>query len=554
MIRHFIALVCLVCAGLSGCASGPAPKPVLPGSFEAGKGLVLIRTMTNAASLDRGNTVYFNQWLSVRLTDAQGKLVEVLPWGQGGQSNTQIFAAQLPAGQYKLHSLFTRFIGGVTVPLEGLQESFEVQASRATGLGTVIVQPTGNRETTVLRDFNNASLARIYREAYGPLARMPGSGELLASSGAGSSDAGDVKKGGVVVVSNSVGAGLIGTLFMAGMQNLVDRASATEVVEAWRKEKDPNKRIEMARDSTYRFNSPKMLPNGSLIAGSGLGQLLLRSPDGKWMRMDTGDMRDLTAVTPLDNDHILVGGEEGFVLETRDGGKSWQALPPLPVISVVTNLQRYRDSTLALVVEGDDAVLYELKPEASWTELKRETKIFAWPGHPPSANAGALFLGDRYIMLTGNSALNILDMGTRQWTTRKTPFNAAQWGPSYSLRATSKGVVYALGARTSYLTSDLGATWQDRSNACLRLLDAWIAGPDTAFNFCAAGSFVVSTTIERRSTPQNSWSTASTTPVLTGGWFVSDDAKLIIIAGTEGVLYSSTDGGENWKLERTPLN
>ncbi|MEC5386599.1 YCF48-related protein [Uliginosibacterium sp. H3] len=514
-----------------------------------------MRTMTNTASLDRGNTVYFNQWQSVRLTDAQGKQVELLPWGQSGQSNTQIFAAQLPAGQYKLHSLYARLIGGITVPLESLQESFEVQASRTTGLGTVIVQPTGNRETTVLRDYNSSSLARIYREAYGPLARLPGSGDLLASSGAGGNDVGGVRKGGVVVVSNSVSVGAIGTLFLAGMQSLVDHASATEVVEAWRKEKDPNKRIEMAKDSTYRFNSPKMLPDGSLIAGSGLGQLLLRSPDGKWKRLDTGDMRDLTAVTPLDNDHILVGGEEGFVIETGDGGKSWQALPPLPVKSVVTNLQRYRDSTMALVVEGDDdAVLYELKPGAAWIELKREAKVFAWPGHPPTANAGALLLENRYIMLTGNSSLNILDMNTRQWTTRKTPFNAAQWGPSYSLRATNKGVVYALGARTSYLTSDWGATWQDRGNACLRLMDAWITGTDTSFNFCAAGSFVVSTTIERKPTPQGSWSTASTTPVLTGGWFVSDDAKLIVIAGTEGVLYSSSDSGETWKLERTPLN
>ncbi|MEO8537315.1 MAG: hypothetical protein ABI533_07295, partial [Betaproteobacteria bacterium] len=41
----------------------------------------------------------------------------------------------------------------------------------------------------------------------------------------------------------------------------------------------------------------------------------------------------------------------------------------------------------------------------------------------------------------------------------------------------------------------------------------------------------------------DSWVDLGETPQLASNWFVSDDGKLFILAGTNGILISSKDGG-----------
>lgn len=552
--RSFVTILTATCLIIAGCATTPQ-KQIRTDAFDAGSGFGIVRVVTNTATLDRGNIVHFNQWNEVKVIDKNGDLFELKSDSQGGESNSQIFIGQLPEGSYRLHSLHTRFVSGIALPLQDLNESFEVKPARLTALGTIVVQPTGNHQFTKLRDFGIESLVRYFNDAFPSLSRTARRDEVLQSSVSDTVAPERVAKGGVIVESNSATMAITGTLTIAVIQHLIDKASATEIIEAWRREKDPLKRFGMARDSTYGFNSPLMLASGELLAGSGLGQVLKRSLDGKWSRLDTGALHEITALAAPSPEHIIAGGEEGFVAETTDGARSWRHLPLLPVNCVVLNLLRLPDATLALVLEGYDAVLYSLGNAAGerWTELKREAGARTNPATPAIMAAGAAQVGENYVIVTGNSAMHIMDLKTRRWSSAKTPFVPVGLSKPNTLRARADGTVFALGFRSSYSTSDLGATWQKRDNSCLRLLDAWRGPGESAYNLCADGVFAVSTAIAFQPEAKGQWREVPT-PTLASSWFVSDDGALLILAGTEGLLHSSRDGGKTWALERTPLN
>lgn len=554
MKRSFVTILTAICLIIAGCATAPK-KQIHTDAFDEGRGFGIVRVVTNTATLDRGNIVHFNRWNEVKVIDKNGDLFELQSDPQGGESNSQIFVGQLPEGFYRLHSLHTRFVSGIALPLQDLNETFEVKPARLSALGTIVVQPTGNHQFTKLRDFEIKSLVRYFNDAYPGLSRTAYRDEVLQSSGSDMIAPERVAKGSIIVQSNSATTAITGTLTIAAIQHLIDKASATEIIEAWHNEKDPLKRFGMARDSTYEFNSPLMLASGELLAGSGLGQVLKRSQDGKWSRLNTGALHEITALAAPSPEHITAGGEEGFVAETTDGGRSWRHLPPLSAKCVVLNLLRLSDATLALVLEGHDAVLYRLVNTVGerWTELKREVGARVNPTTPAIMAAGAVRVGDSYVVVTGNSTMHIMDLKTQRWSSTKTPFVPVGLSKPNTLRARADGTVFALSLRSSYSSTDLGTTWEKRNNSCLRLLDAWRGPSGSAYNLCADGMFAVSTVIAFQPEVQGQWHEMPT-PTLTSSWFVSDDGALLILAGTEGLLHSSKDGGKTWTLERTPLN
>lgn len=547
-------LILLSALLISACATAPE-KPALPEVLTEKHGVVIVRVVTNASTVDRGSAIYLNQWLGLKLLDQADKVVEIKPLKSGGVSDSQIFAGELPAGKYRLLSIYTRLAGETGVGLNGANESFEIQAATLTALGTIIVQPTGNHQFTTLRDFESNDLSRMLNHAAPSLASSLRSKKVLTSSLDTVDGNANFGRGGVVVSSNSVTTAAVGTLTIGVINKLIDHASATEESAAWRKEKDPIKRLAMAKDSTYALNTPIMLNSGELLTGSNLGQVLIRSSSGVWGRIDTGTLREITALAVVSRQNILAAGEEGYIAETMDGGNSWKALAMLPPTAVTINLQRIGRTTIALALEGEDTIVYQLDaPESTqWTELKREKKVqgpVIYSLQSPQSLSGAVRNGDRYLFSVAGGPVHILDLQTRQWTSGKaSSVGATVYRPMSLLRSNEDGVLFSPNFRNLMISQDLGNTWKEQSHACGRIMDTVRTSDGTLYSLCTEGAFVVGTAVYMRQPGDTGWKNQSTTPIAANQWYVSPDRKLILLVGPEGQLYASNDSGKNWRQE-----
>lgn len=547
-------LILLFALFISGCVTTPE-KPSLPETLADKHGVAIVRVVTNASTVDRGSAIYLNQWLGLKLLNQEDKIVELKPLKLGGLSGSQILAAELPAGKYRLLNVYTRLAGETGVSLSGANESFEVQAATLTALGTIIVQPTGNHQFTTLRDLDNSGLIRMLNHAAPRLAESVRSKNVLTSSLGPVDGTSNFGRGGVIVTSNSATTAVVGTLTMGIINALIDQASATEASAAWRTERDPVKRLAMAKDSTYALNTPTVLDSGELMAGSNLGQILIRTSTGTWGRLDVGSLREITALAVVSRQNIVVGGEEGYFAESIDGGRSWKPLPMLPSTAVTTNLQRIGKATLALVLDGEDAVVYQLDtPESTaWSELKREKKVQGTATlsvQSPQSLTGAAREGNRYLFTNVGGPVHTLDLQTRLWTTGKAPFiGAIVYRPMSLLRSNQEGVLFSPHSRQLMVSQDFGASWHEQSHACGRIMDTVLTSDRTLYSLCTEGAFVVGTAVYIKRPGQAGWQNQGTTPIAASGWYVSPDGKLIVLVGPEGQLYASNDSGKSWRQE-----
>src|SRR5581483_4526071 len=232
--------------------------------LEASEGMMVLRVVTNAA-VPHALMGYNTKWQRLVLQSADGAEVIVNPSAEDGRRSTQVFAQPLPEGRYKPVAL--RSTG--TIPLSGSDLEFEVKRSRVTNLGTLIVQPTGNSEYTVL-PFPGFDDTRelVARE----MPKLAAAGTLGWAAGRGADGVASGPRW--MVVSNTAAGGIIGTITMNIIQAKIDADAKTEAIAAWKETADPAARLRLAKQYTYSLNALQRLPDGTLAAGTNLGQVM----------------------------------------------------------------------------------------------------------------------------------------------------------------------------------------------------------------------------------------------------------------------------------------
>lgn len=526
----------------------------------ADAGLFTARVLTNASSTSRGSFLYFNQWETLTLQDASKREVEIKADKAGGGNSSQVFEAVLPAGKYRLlHMVSPRTPTRVGADLQNVIAEFEVRPQTVTSLGTLIYQPTGNQGYTILCDGFDAPQIERVRLGYPALYQAqaehapvrPCVGNEVAAR------ASQALQGRTYVLSSSRMTSVVGTATLGVIQALIEKASATEAIQAWKSETDPQKRLSMARSSTYAFNAARMLDSGEVLAGSNLGQVLVREPQGRWQRLDTGDTREITTLLADNRQQILVGGEDGLLMQTTDGGKSWQAISA-PTHGLIVNLARQDKRFFLLAIEGFDAVLYGTSDlqQGPWTELRREVNAreevklpLATFFRTPSLTASGWVLGDRYVMVTSNGFVNSLNLKDESWTRTKTPFEEPR-----GATALRNGSLFAYSKNKVWVSRDQGATWTRDEMGCMKLITAAYGAKGQAYNVCGQGAFVFSTALMQRSGDAASWTTLSDeTPTPASALFASEVDDTLLFMNPEGLIYGRAPGAKDWTLERKPL-
>ncbi|HJV25970.1 MAG TPA: YCF48-related protein [Aromatoleum sp.] len=114
------------------------------------------------------------------------------------------------------------------------------------------------------------------------------------------------------------------------------------------------------------------------LAGSG-GKIVAVAPDGGLSLLASGTDRTLQDVAAWDARHGIAVGNDGVIVTTADGGRTWSAASDVPRSEVANKLTRVRvaEGGRAVVVGEMGAILASDDFGASWRRLRDEEDV-AW--------------------------------------------------------------------------------------------------------------------------------------------------------------------------------
>ncbi|MHB0914429.1 MAG: WD40/YVTN/BNR-like repeat-containing protein [Thermoleophilia bacterium] len=233
--------------------------------------------------------------------------------------------------------------------------------------------------------------------------------------------------------------------------------------------------------------------NPSVGIVSGWGGRVLRTSDGgaSWVETDTGTSADLNSVAFLTDTVVVAVGSGGRMLRSTDAGVSWQQLES-PTTHTLNQVARAGDS-LALAAGWNGTLLTSTDNGASWKPATLD---------PPN----------NYISLEYSQGVGMLvSSGGFVYRT----FNGLDWEPVLLPEDRTPSAVALFGEAEALLVGEFGKILIS-DNAGVD----WIDGDSimTADLLCAA--------------------------------FVGDSANALV-AGWDGMILRTSDGGANWRLVAT---
>ena len=532
---------------LLACACALAQPDKL--AMEGNNGYVLVRIVTHAA-VPHPLMGYNTRWRDLVVKSADGTEVRISPAPDAGRRSTQVFAQPLAEGRYKLAGLRS---SGAGIPLAPGDLEFEVKRGQVANLGTLIIQPIGNNEYAVVLYAGVADLQEYLAREQPALAGVAGAGTLGWSVGKGADGAASGPQW--LVVSNTAAGGIIGTITMNLIQAKINADAKTAPVAAWKETNDPAARLRLAKQHTYSLNGIQRLLDGRIAAGTNLGQVLLRDAEAGWQRFDLEDPREITALYAPDGKRMIAGGEEGLLVSTLDGGKTWTRHRPAVAGGLIVHVAEHEGQLLVLSAVNDDLWLHATRDLAAgaWRELKREKMDFLGLRiHAHMQGMGALHEG-RYYMVVPGQSIHVLDLATGVWTTSKPD------GPFRFMGAVPGGFAYATGAINRvapYMSRDGGATWTKLANSCTAtfsgVLSVAFLAPGDAYLLCVEiGTWSNDYSIQRTKDGGATWTTVlAEVPGRPLQMYATPE--ILMFVDVTGQIHSSRDGGTTWRVDRRP--
>lgn len=340
--------------------------------------------------------------------------------GAGLSRNTTFFVGALPAGEYELSTLTDFSTGKYLVVNPGMREAigrFTVQQGKSSDLGRLIVTPLNFNVLLGRSALITSNIPVLQR--FSPEHAKLFSGE----------------------------------------------------VSSWDSPRNPLDRVEeYARSNPVGANIPTELPDGSIVAGSRLGTVLLRSPEGRWRGFRSNSLESIAYVLPVslpDADFLAVGEFSTFLKKSRqdnllvpmDSGD----LPPGNLLYIDGN---EKIGWYIAHQQGNQIALYHSAKleQGKWTAVRKESIAAGfWSG----GNAFWIWrtkTGLAYAVSQGS--IYFLDYSTGLWLERKAPNKnrliSIDPNPNNTLGIlTSPGGGFGGVFANSYLSKDDGQTWKE---------------------------------------------------------------------------------------------
>lgn len=340
--------------------------------LKEGRGIVNVSVVSNFPDID--------EFTAIEIEKLEGK-------GSGSSSiasslrlknklNTNLFSFQLEPGEYKIRQIRTNPNPNGYVYCQASDKadfSFTVGTGKVTDLGAIVLVRTDRSACQILRDPRKKPISNDIARAWPDY-------------------------------------------------SIKIKIEPTEAPLSWKNNLPPYESLAMyiATHVTPTIHNPVVLDDGVMLAGSELGQVLIRLRNGAWKNVSTDTYNTILFVTSLDGTGFVISGElNTFILV--DEGKhteiSTDGLPKLPIVYV-----DHHPGVGLLVFFQDERQIH--------VYVTADPRAPKWERYS-SLQAGSTFWGykntvfktveDRIYIASTPDNLQIFNVGDRQWQNRKLP-------------------------------------------------------------------------------------------------------------------------------------
>jgi hypothetical protein len=322
----------------------------------------------------------------------------------------------------------------------------------------------------------------------------------------------------------------------------------------------------MASRSRLLFN-PKRLADGSILAGSSVGQVLRRDPKGAWQRLDTGASFQIRTVVQLPDGRLLAGGEMGRRVNAGRDGSDWKAAGNPTPFGVVEWLDVLPDGRLlaAVVQSKKTLILSAASPDegASWRELAviEHDAYAGWAG-PQTDKCLVQRVGNFITVEHQPGRMAVVDLVAGAVRTAAKLSNMSFRVQNASL--TADGVAYAFVKKGSMeglgVSRDGGATWKATTfgpGKSVEILRAHFATAQDAFRLVRNGDEGLDSQrysrVETTSDGGATWTAGQELPYLHYFWQLGPGEFVASSTWSDAsALWWTRDSGKTWTVERIP--
>lgn len=447
-MRVFTFLLVLI---LSGCATTELP-PVPETERLKSEALVLGQLISNTSAV--GDLV--KSFGTIELENIKTKKKFDL-----NKSHNKYFAASnasvsgwLPEGDYRVIGLFGYGIHPLTASFNAkkLGVEFSVKAGQVYDINTLIFQPLGGGNATIVFAPSNP-------ENYLKIGAMGNAYPVLAERKINEvifENTFPLKTG--KNSANAGGAGLIVNAFISAGASKMHGEEKNQ----WNNLNSSAELISLTKKSTTVLNDKIMMPDGSTIFGSTLGQILVRNTDGSWINYDTGVYSEITSLLKHDQG-IIAATDNGEFLFSDGALKTWKKVgTELPYGAVVRMFKVANERTLLVIKAGTGLEVRTAENMFSVIsqpihKIDVEGNAF-WQFEYNKGSQLAATMGDKIIFLKSAESLVVYDIAKNSWSERKLDHGvAALEEDSQSQTVTFHHGSGAFG--TTKITTDAGANF-----------------------------------------------------------------------------------------------
>jgi photosystem II stability/assembly factor-like uncharacterized protein len=244
-----------------------------------------------------------------------------------------------------------------------------------------------------------------------------------------------------------------------------------------------------------------------------------------WATLNTADVHAL-AFAPDDAQHLYFGHHDGL-LETRDGGRSWQ-----PASLTGSDAMNVKAADGRIQIAGHDVYLESIDGGATWRPVPNDLPgldLHAFAIDPDNPDHAWTFA-------VGFGLFETTDAG-RHWALRQ-PGN---WGYLATYRDNDRTNLIAVGPEGLVRSLDAGVSWVPLAYPGAPLAGGIAATRDGSALYAATGAGL------RRSTDQGqTWSETGFDGVALALAIAPGDPMDVVIVDQATRFYRSTDGGATW--------
>ncbi len=244
-----------------------------------------------------------------------------------------------------------------------------------------------------------------------------------------------------------------------------------------------------------------------------------------WSTLGTADVHSV-AIDPTDASRLYFG-HHGGLLESRDGGRSWQATTVLGADAMNVRFGERR-----LQIAGHDVYLESTDDGDTWQPV---------PNDLPSLDLHAFAMdpGDAahaWAFVAGFGLFETTDAG-RHFTLRQ-PGN---WGFLAAYREGDAAVLLAVGQQGLVRSRDGGVSWEPLAYPGAPLAGGLAAAADGSALYAAT-----STGLRHSTDAGASWQLTAFVAVALAVSVAPNDPMLVVVVDEATRFYRSRDGGASW--------